>query len=303
MKIENINDFNKSELIQAINDHWKQNHILFKNSKIFDLQHKHDNGYSFLTLRENNQIKSFLGYIYSNSNKNSFWLAIWKSIDSGIGGLYLLLYLNQNNPEFIGAIGISEFTKNITRKLGWTLGVMSHYYISTENILNLKSLNSTSTNEQFYEFNDEIDLASLKLNLEIMPYKDRMYYEKRFLKHPVFKYKYLSINSLIFIGRIVEYQDLKVFHVVDVIGDLKNVKLKSPLSHFLKKEKIDLFEMMYYDSRQIKIDLFLKLSNDIIPTYFDPFELKNINIELTYKANTELPVRFFLGDGDQDRPN
>ena len=300
MKIEDINESNKFELIKAINDHWKKNHILVRNSKVFDLQHKQDNGYSFLTLRHDNRVKSFLGYIYSNSNKNSLWLAIWKSLDSGSGGVNLLFHLISNNPEFIGVIGISDFTSNITKKLGWVQGEMDHYYLSLKKKLN--SLSTNSNNEE-YVFSDSLNLDFLKSSSEILPRKDKEYYLKRYVKHPVFEYKYLLIKSLVFIGRIVKYQNLTIFHVVDVIGDMKDVKLKLHILFFLKSEKINMFEMMYYDSRSINIDLNLKGGNKIIPTYFNPFKYRNVKIELSYKTNKNLPVRFFLGDGDQDRPN
>jgi hypothetical protein len=300
MKIEDIIESNKSELIKTINDHWKNNHILVKNSKVFDLQHKNDNTYSFLTLKHDNTIKSFLGYIYSNSSKNSLWLAIWKSIDSGSGGVNLLFHLISNNPEFIGVIGVSDFTSNITKKLGWVHGEMDHYYLSLKKKKN--SFGTNSNNEE-YVFSDSLNLDFLKLSSETLPLKDKEYYLKRYLKHPVFEYKYLSIKSLVFIGRIVKYQNSIIFHVVDVIGDLKDMTLKPQILFFLKREKIDMFEMMHYDSRPINIDLNLKDENEIIPIYFNPFEYRNIKIELAYKTNKDLPVRFFLGDGDQDRPN
>ena len=296
IKIENITELNRSDLIRVIIDSWKENHILVKNSKVFDLQHKHNNNYSFLVLTKDNKIKSFLGYIYSNSNQNSFWLALWKSLDSGVGGINLLFHLISKNPEFIGVIGISDFTKNITIKLGWILGEMDHYYLSLKDPLKF------SKNKE-YTFSDNLNLNNFKSSPEILPIKDQEYYERRYLKHPVFKYKYLKIQNLIFIGRIVEYLGLKVFHVVDVVGDMKNIILKSFVYNFLNGEKIDLFEMMYYDSRSINVDLNLKSESKIIPTYFNPFENKNIKIELTYKSDKNLPVRFFLGDGDQDRPN
>lgn len=296
MKIENITESTKFELIKSLNDHWKKNHILVRNSDVFDLQHKNIDVFSFLTLKDDNKIKSFLGYIYSNSNQNSLWLAIWKSIDSGVGGINLLFHLISKNPEFIGAIGISVFTKKITEKLGWVQGEMDHYYLS------LKDPIKVSKNKE-YIFSDSLILSNFRSSPEILPIKDQEYYERRYLKHPVFKYKYLKIQNLIFIGRIVEYLGLKVFHVVDVVGDMKNIILKSFVYNFLNGEKIDLFEMMYYDSRSIEVDLTLKSESKIIPTYFNPFENRNIKIELSYKSDKNLPVRFFLGDGDQDRPN
>lgn len=296
MKIENITKSNKHELIKVLNDHWKENHILVRNSEVFDLQHKNINTFSFLTLKDDNKIRSFLGFIYSNSNQNSLWLAIWKSIDSGVGGINLLFHLISKNPEFIGAIGISDYTKNITKKLGWVQGEMDHYYVS------LKDPIRVSNNEE-YIFSDSLNLNYFISLPEILPIKDQEYYEKRYLKHPIFKYKYLKIQNLIFIGRIVEYLGLKVFHVVDVVGDMKNIILKSFVFAFLKGEKIDLFEMMYYDSRSINVDLTLKSKSKIIPTYFSPFLYQNIQIKLCYKTLNSLPVRFFLGDSDQDRPN
>ena len=146
-------------------------------------------------------------------------------------------------------------------------------------------------------------MNNVELSLEILPIKDKEYFNRRYVNHPVFEYLYLKIKSLIFIGRIVNYLNLRVFHVVDVVGDIKNITLKSIILTFLKREKIDLFEMMYYDSRLIDIDLNLKSEDEIIPTYFNPFKHKNIKIELSYKSDKNLPVRFFLGDGDQDRPN
>jgi hypothetical protein len=41
--------------------------------------------------------------------------------------------------------------------------------------------------------------------------------------------------------------------------------------------------------------------NLIIPNYFEPFEQKNVKIELAYKA--DFPYVAFKGDSDQDRPN
>ena len=259
MKIENITESTKFELIKSLNDHWKKNHILVRNSDVFDLQHKNIDVFSFLTLKDDNKIKSFLGYIYSNSNQNSLWLAIWKSIDSGVGGINLLFHLISKNPEFIGAIGISVFTKKITEKLGWVQGEMDHYYLS------LKDPIKVSKNKE-YIFSDSLILSNFRSSPEILPIKDQEYYERRYLKHPVFKYKYLKIQNLIFIGRIVEYLGLKVFHVVDVVGDMKNIILKSFVYNFLNGEKIDLFEMMYYDSRSIEVDLTLKSESKIIPT-------------------------------------
>ena len=77
----------KVDLIKFINENWRENHIFVRNSEVFDLQHRYENGYTFVINRTDNKIDSILGYIYTNSELNSFWLAIWKSIDKGGGGM------------------------------------------------------------------------------------------------------------------------------------------------------------------------------------------------------------------------
>ena len=138
-----------------------------------------------------------------------------------------------------------------------------------------------------------------------LPKKDKNYFIKRYLKHPIFKYYFLSIlnGDVTLIGRVIKYNGTNVFHVVDIIGDINGLKISKSITSFLKNENIDLIELMIFDSRGVETDLLKKNKKEIIPTYFNPFEYRNIKIEFSYKANGILPVRFFLGDSDQDRPN
>ena len=137
-----------------------------------------------------------------------------------------------------------------------------------------------------------------------LPVKDYDYYLQRFKNHPVFKYYSLVLkkHDIQFIGRIVKYNNLNVFHVVDYIGDINNTKISYDIQSFLSNENLNLFEFMYYDSRNIITDLKIK-KDEIIPTYFNPFENKNINIEFAYSTSSKKNIRFVLADGDQDRPN
>ena len=40
----------------------------------------------------------------------------------------------------------------------------------------------------------------------------------------------------------------------------------------------------------------------IVPNYFEPFEKKNVKLEIAYKSKSDNYVAF-KGDSDQDRPN
>ena len=49
-----------------------------------------------------------------------------------------------------------------------------------------------------------------------------------------------------------------------------------------------------------KIDL--NQEEIIVPNYFEPFEKKNVKLEIAYKSKSDNYVAF-KGDSDQDRPN
>jgi len=299
-----LNTNYKVDLINFINEHWKENHIFVRNSKIFDLQHKYDNKYTFVVNRKNNKINSVLGYIYTNSEFNSFWLAIWKSIDKQGGGMKVFFQLLSKKPEFVGVIGISQEASAIYKKLKWNYGELSHYYLTKNANIGLKHFQLVNQ-KLTYTYSDSLNENEIFQKKQFLPKKDYWYYKRRFINHPVYNYMFFKIpkHNIIFIGRIVNYSDLNVFHVVDVIGELHNVRLKDYVSQFIFNESIDLFEMMLYDSRGIDIDLEIKKNNQIIPTYFSPFLHKNININISYFTQKKMTVRFFIGDSDQDRPN
>lgn len=41
----------------------------------------------------------------------------------------------------------------------------------------------------------------------------------------------------------------------------------------------------------------------IIPNYFEPLSLMNVEVSFALRASGDLPVRLFRADSDQDRPN
>ena len=301
--INTLKEKDKSRFFTFLDRFWKKNHIFVKNELLFDYQHKCRDGYNFLISKNRNEIKSILGFIPSESEGKHLWLAIWKSKSKrGIEGISLLFNLLKRKPLFIGVLGISVEAKNLFKGLKWESGELSHYYLSINNKSKLRVFSNNNLNESFL-FSSECNF--IKNQNWSLPKKDEHYLQKRYLKHPFFKYYFLSIlnNEITFIGRVVEYNLLKVFHVVDVLGDLNGKIISKSISCFLKKEKFDIFEMMIFDSRGVNTDLMIKNKDEIIPTYFSPFEYRNIQIELCYKQIEDLPVRFFLGDSDQDRPN
>ena len=304
-KIEYLTKDKVSEFLKFINTHWKKDHIFCKQKRIFDYQHKigKDNYQFILTLNIQGEIQSVLGFIPSNDQESSMWLAIWKSINVNGDGLRILKRLiSDKTPNFIGAIGISEDAVKSYNILGWKVNSTKHYYLN----LNYPRLRKNKINKSDIEYNligiDE--KFNTHNNPRCEPFKDEKYYTKRYLHHPTYEYTILEITdcNLRFIGRSISYLGYSVFRIVDVIGEMDSIFFKSALIQYMKDNKIDLIEMVMYDSADPEIDMFLKSSEEVIPLYLSPFINKNIEIKVGYKSQSDR-VRFFIGDSDQDRPN
>lgn len=304
-KIEYLKNDKVTEFLEFINTHWKANHIFCKEKIIFDYQHKIDEeNYSFiLTLNTKNEIQSVLGFISSNEKEDSIWLAIWKSINVGGDGLRILKKLiSDKKPNFIGSIGISEDAVKAYKILGWKVESTKHYYLN----LNYPKLKKNKINKSNlnYSLIDIDEKFNIYINPDCEPFKDKEYYIKRYLKHPIYQYTTIKIPNcnLYFIGRHISYLGYNVFRIVDVIGEMDSISFKSALLQYMKDHSIDLAEMVMYDSINPKIDMFSKSNEEVIPLYLSPFINDNIEIKVSYKSNSDR-VRFFIGDSDQDRPN
>jgi len=312
-----IDFFKKKELdnlLSYIKNNWNQDHIFLKNIEVFEMQHNTiDDFYNFLYCKREDEYTAILGIININNNFNKqIWLALWHSV-SGLDGYLLLNYIfNILKPEFIGVLGISELAKKIYKKKGFVIDKLSHYYVSNENsklkVLNKSKLIDNKLNYNYilkFDFNNN-EVSDL-LNNKYYPIKDHLYYHKRFIDNKFYKYQFLHIYNeskvtLILIGRTVLIDNVKIFHCVDCIGELNNIKLKSILQKFTLDHNYDIFELLYFTNTFENIDLYKKTNDEIIPSYFSPYLDKNINFELAFYSNNK-HVRFFIADSDQDRPN
>ena len=96
-----------------------------------------------------------------------------------------------------------------------------------------------------------------------------------------------------------------VIRLVDIIGDVSVIESMANLLDDLLKQ----YNAEYIDCYETGVaeDLFKQggwvkreETSNIIPNYFSPFEMKNIEI---YYFSSDEDIILFKGDGDQDRPN
>ena len=331
MEIIRIGRDEHSLIQDFIEKYWKSGHSLVKSKSLLDFQHLMGEYYCFYAAVENNQIWSLQGFIptsqfdLSLSDNCDVWGAIWKTRDDSPDKMIGLSLLETIEKEFgkgsVGAIGISPIAKKIYRLLSWETGYLRHYYILNEKIDDFTIL-KTNTKPTYIKHpvsNDWHIKISYSLNdceepAEIYkPQKSIKFFINRYERHPIYKYSFWcfyqgDILKSIWAVRRITVNKNSVFRVVDVLGRIEEFPdLYNPIQDVLQTESVEYLDLLNYG---IAPDVFKTIgfseldfesTDTIIPNYFEPFEQKNVKIEVAFKSDSEYVC--FKGDSDQDRPN
>lgn len=146
-----------------------------------------------------------------------------------------------------------------------------------------------------------------------MPYKDDAYLQYRYYDHPFYRYQVYGgaggdnqITSLL-IGREITHNGSNVFRIVDFVGNRGDMpQLGTALNGLINTkgyEYIDFYCYGFSHESMCAAGFTLRDENDpnIIPNYFEPFVLQNIDIVFFCKQHEDFLI--CKSDGDQDRPN
>lgn len=320
-----------------IHAHWKSNHALSVSKSLMDFQHYNNlDIYNFIIAlnTKTDEIDGLIGFIPTSQydialkNEGDVWGAIWKIrenvVNDEINTLGLYLYesfrdITQFNTY--AAIGISRIAKKIYKALKYQTGILNQYYILNYS-LNDFGIAKIGANE-FLEPVEHIDEAfrirrvGALVNIEAIegyykPKKSLEYFINRYENHPIYSYEFLGIynhDSLItlLVTRTITVNDAKIIRIVDVLGQLEGLpNLKREFQNLILDENVEYIDCVNFG---IDEDVFLSLGftklitegETIIPTYFEPFERKNIELEFAFKSSEKYTI--FKGDSDQDRPN
>lgn len=323
-----------------IDVHWKKNHSLVLSKVLLDFQHLNslDNQYNYIIASNKNtkEIDALFGFIptyqYDRDlyNNGDFWGAIWKKRDdidneesNEIGMDVFTRLFDYSNFHSFSAIGISKIAMKIYKAFQCKIGYLTQYYILNDSIDDYKiagnvdikyfGVESGFSREPNWSIK-EIDADALKeriIKAVYRPFKSIQYIINRYAKHPIFKYKFLGVYKdvelkTLLVIRILNVNGAKAIRIVDAIGQLQG-NLYDVFQTYLKEmgaEYIDFMnfginEDVFYKMGFRKLNLEEKL---IIPNYFEPFEQRNVKIDIAWKADYEGYVAF-KGDSDQDRPN
>lgn len=317
--IEYMKESDKKNLFNFLEKNWNINHIYLKDKKYFDYEFS-DNS-NFILAKDNDEIIATLGY-FDYDNKGDIWTVIWKNSGKMNDGLKCLQFLLNAGYKSVSSCGINKKTIPIYEFLGINTGRLKHFYILNQEIKEYKIAKIVEKNirkVKYEEFKDVIEINNIGELLKLINYqelkkynfyKSPEYFNKRYFKHPYYKYHILvrtkNTNSIL-VYRIVKANGGSCIRIIDFLGDEKEFnELTSYLIDKMVSEKheyVDIYEVGIEDEILENSSFIERIEEDsnIIPNYFEPFVQKNI--EIYYMSNCKDKFRIFKGDGDQDRPS
>ena len=331
-----VNEVDK--LVLFIDCHWKKDHALVKSRALLDFQHlnKEEGCYNFI-VAENNETKEYdalVGFISTAQydkkliKNGDYWGAIWKfredvtNCEISNAAFYIWKRIfKQPYFQSYAAIGISEVAKRIYEVSRIPIASLNQYYIANETVDNFKiganlikgNTNACSSHISHIKSIDINQIEEGDVKAVYKPIKSIEYIKNRYSKHPIYKYMFWGIFSetlnAIFVIRKVQVKEACVLRVIDVLGDISKIgDIYDDIQRLLKENNAEYLDFMNYGldeacfTRMGFQHLDLNQEEIIVPNYFEPFEKKNVKLEIAYKSKSDNYVAF-KGDSDQDRPN
>ena len=319
------------DIMGFIREYWNKDHILANDKDFFlyEFQNGDKLNYFLARSKETNAIEAIMGfYPYEKEMKpkescfSGGILKVYPKCAVPMLGVEMLrrIYALMQQKAYIGN-GANPVTALPleTRVLRHHGGRHRHFYILDKRdeykiakiVKQPQIMSSFSTPQKplmeyqnVQEMYQVFDDAAFK---ERIPYKDAWYVQKRYFSHSIYHYQMFGIGTkTVLVGREVNQNGAKVFRLVDILGDVTEIRyagaaLRELIEH-IGYEYIDLYEHGVPEDALKEAGFVERTENDsnIIPNYFEPFVQKNI--EIYYHTDAEDAV-IFKADGDQDRPN
>jgi len=320
--------------IQAfIKNYWKEDHIYVKDTAFFLYDFNYgDNLNIVIALNKDNEIQGMLGcFQYNEELKGSdLFCAMWKVLPKNGEpqlGIRLLLFLKeQSGARSVSTVGANIVTLPIYNFLGYKTGRMEHYYVVNDELENFQVVGNYRNSKSKKESDKQVEnrLIEVVVKSEVLalynslpstkttPSKSTWYFEKRYLRHPYYKYRFFVAKEgdsakSIFVVREIKTDTYKLFRVVDLLGaDEALIGAGAWFQGLLQREKAEYIDFYFYGIPKsvMAASGFTRRSEKskvIVPNYFEPLTLKNI--EIYFFSTKKRNLRFYKGDGDQDRPS
>ncbi len=329
IRFANISE--RNSIMSFIENYWSKDHILAHDHILFDFQHLENDCLNYvIALDDDGTIAGALGYIsYGYKEENhDIALALWKvipNLQDPLLGVKLIQFLQDNlNPRYIHCVGVTKSVLGIYKYLGFNEGMLDHYAAFNKNFKNFKIALPPSRIKELpkkctYDFSEieSLDTSLSKLYEsefyeEKIPYKTKDFFIRRYAKHPYFSYIFHEVTlKNVFQGfvvsREVKHDGGIALRIIEVVSKNENItNIINDFATILKDSNYEYLDVYAsgLDENILTSKSYEKITNSpniIVPDYFQPFEMKNIDIY--YVTTSKKTTILFKGDGDQDRPN
>ena len=313
-------------IMEFIDKYWKKGHILARDRAFFEWMYLDGEKVNFyIGVDEQNKIYGLEGFIlYNHSDTPDASGTVWKTIKSEnpVLGLDIERYMVDDLHIRYGcSAGISKKACKIHELNGCKVEKMLHYYrlndlpfykIAKITKKDIPVVSHTGYQlvkiEQFEEIKNILLVAFLEKQ---RLFKDHNYIYRRYFQHPVYQYNIWKIIrndgniKSVLVTRDEYYKDAKICKIIDFFGEVNDLsKITEEIDRLLQLnnyEYIDIYSFgvpkeIYEEAGFVEC----KDDTNIIPNYFNPFEQKNVDLNLVDPFVEGF--RAFRGDGDQDRP-
>ena len=322
----------RDKLMRFIQDDWCEGHILARDVNLLAWQHNDriHSRYNFVVAADNGRFDAILGFIPTYQYDIALqawpqvWLAIWKSVaeraHNPVLGRQLLEFLEREmQPVSIGAIGINARVEKLYRHLGYTTGMLDHYYIRNPYLPHSQLLcppghfpapeQGGKGCELFWMHLDFMDIGDLwDLPFHTAPRKSAEYFRRRYLIHPTYRYRFLGAwNGYklcgVFVVRCIEANGAACLRIVDFAGCVPFLgSLSDEFVRILHEEDAEYVDAVCHGIDFTHMGFSRAESPHFPPNHFEPFEVRGEPIRFAYKSAMS-PYVIMKGDSDQDRPN
>lgn len=160
---------------------------------------------------------------------------------------------------------------------------------------------------------DEEHFRAAAEGLTLPRYKSIRYYLNRFFRHPVYQYDIYGVfsrNSIqcILVTRLCRTGGACCIRIVDFIGKEEGIlgiyRLLKDLLYEKNAEYLDFVVAGRNESLLLNAGFQKKQGKMVLPHYFEPFLLKNVELSYAFKTvSPDAAKIFYKADADQDRPN
>lgn len=321
-----INDI--PSIMKFLDEHWKPGNLLATDREFFLWQFSYGEELNFFIAIDESIKKIYGTYglvLYNQSEHPDVSGFAWQVIKSGnpILGMQIPEYSAKEIPAryYIGT-HITEKAQRLERAKGSKVIPMDHYYrlnpeadyriaVVVDKVVPEVGESSYSL-EEIFAVSEMQEVISEDRLLTFIPSKDYRYIKHRYFDHPVYTYRFWKIvdengvSDAVMITRTVEYDGSGCLRIVDFYGDEERISMiTAGIDEILLKNNLEYADIYSYG---VPTELYERAGflpvdggcRNILPNHFHPFEQKNVDL---ITIDQGVPgMRYFRGDGDQDRP-